>query len=47
MTPYPPFHGAIDSLPILEEQTTEALTAVSRDSFVTLHLVEFGGVIPD
>jgi hypothetical protein len=38
MTPYPP-HAAVDSLPILEELTTEALTAVIRGSYITLLLL--------
>jgi hypothetical protein len=47
MTPYP-LHGAVDSLPILEELITEALTAVNRDSSITmllLALLNFGAVI--
>ena len=38
MTPYP-LHGVVDSLPILEELTTEALTAVIRGSSITLLLL--------
>jgi hypothetical protein len=38
MTPYL-LHSAVDSLPILEELTTEALTAVIRGSSITLLLL--------
>ena len=38
MTPNP-LHATVDSLPILEELTTEALTAVIRGSYVTLLLL--------
>jgi hypothetical protein len=37
MTPYL-LHAAVDSLPILEELTNEALTAVIRGSSITLLL---------
>jgi hypothetical protein len=38
MTPYL-LHAAVDSLPILEELTTEALTAVISGSSITLLLL--------
>jgi hypothetical protein len=38
MTPYL-LHAAVDSLPILEELTTEAFTAVIRGSYITLLLL--------
>ena len=38
MTPYP-LHAAVDSRPILEELTTEALTAVISGSSITLLLL--------